>query len=72
MFLEYELAVIQWITNVTWSHVIRHHLEDDDITSVFFPGVQFPTGKKGRLTYVFESAGSQPAPARLPAIALVV
>ena len=52
--------------------IIRHPLENDDITLVFFPGVQLATGKKGRFLYVFDRAGSQPAPAQLPAIALVV
>ena len=52
--------------------IIRHPLEDDDITLAFFPGVQLATGKKGRFLYVFDRAGSQPVPARLPAIALVV
>ena len=47
-------------------------LEDDDITLVLFPGGQLATGKKGRFLYAFDRAGSQPAPARLPAITLVV
>ena len=34
--------------------LIRHPLEDDDITVVFFPGVQLATGKKGRFLYVFD------------------
>ena len=52
--------------------IIRHPFEGDAITFVFFPGVQLATGKKSRFLYVFDRAGSQPAPARLPAIALVV
>ena len=52
--------------------IVRHPLEDDDITLVFFPGGQLATGKKGRFLYVLDRAGSQPAPARHPAIALVV
>ena len=31
---------------------VRHPLEDDDITVVFFPGVQLATGKKSRFLYV--------------------
>ena len=60
------------IVSVPGHCLFRHPLEDDDITVVFLPGVQLATGKKGRFLYVFDRAGSQPAPARLPAIALVV
>ena len=52
--------------------LIHHPLEDDDITLVFFSGVQLATGKKGGFLYVFDRAESQPASARLVAIALVV
>ena len=51
---------------------MRHPLEVDDITLVFFSGVQLATDKEGRFLYVFDRAGSQTVPARLPAIALVV
>ena len=52
--------------------IMRHPLEDDDITLVFFSGVQLATDKEGRFLYVFDRAESQTVPARLPAIALVV
>ena len=42
------------------------------VAVVYLPGVQLATGKKSRFLYIFESAGSQPAPVRIPVIALVV
>ena len=46
-----------------------HRVGDGDTMLIFFPGFQLATGKKGIFLYVFDSAGSQPAPERLQAIA---
>ena len=48
---------------------ININIGDGDITLVFFPGFRLAAGKKGRFLYVFDRAGSQPAPGRLPALA---
>ena len=71
-YIEISEFPVRCHVDVLLLRIIRHPLEDDDITFIFFPGVQLATGKKGRFLYVLDRAGSQPAPARLPAIALVV
>ena len=57
-YIEISVFQMRYHVDVLLLRIIRHPLalEDDDITLVFFPGVQLATGKKGRFLYVFDRA----------------
>ena len=71
-YIEFSVFPMRYHVDVLLLRIIRHPFEDNDITLVFFPGDQLAAGKKGRFLYAVDRAGSQFAPARLPAIAVVV
>ena len=47
-YIEISVFPMRCHVDVLLLRIIRHPLDDDDITLVFFPGVQLATGKKGR------------------------
>ena len=71
-YIEISVFPMRCHVDVLLLRIIRHPLEDDDIKLVSFSVVQLAIDKKGIFLRVFDRAGSQPAPARLPAIALVL